>query len=1650
MAYDPRIFNINPYYDDFDADKGFLRVLFKPGYALQARELTQLQTILQDQVSKIGDHLFKDGSRIVGGGISVRNSSYVRVSVGADTALEGITDYSTLVGGLLVSGTTTAKVVHFIAPDPDTDNYLVLVIDYVSGSALGNSFDFQKDSTTLTSLAVPSVAYSTAGNCKLVSVADGIFYIDGFFVRVDSQYFTPYVEQTSYRDLEMSAFSQLSKKIGFSVSRDSVTEQEDSTLRDPAIGSYNYNAPGADRYKIVLSLSQAELTETPNDFVELLRFEGGRVTKKVDRVTYGDIENALARRTYDQSGSYTVKPFDISLKSQDSSNLSLSLGRGKAYVFGYEVENVHPQTLSLPKAQTTQTESGLVFQYAVGNYMGVCAGAGTGNPDYSDSFSTNIVTIGSGSASVVFRNAANATIATCRVHGALPTPERAYAGGATGYHYRLYFYGLSGNPVNATKGNIYNASGVTIGSFLPQTGTQFGAVQGADDSSLVYELKPGYAVDSVSSLKVHGKIIGDVASPVTVSHNSGTNRTTYTISKSHFAVTISTSNDSVYKFFNYGTSNTNLSDISQISFLRSNSIAYTPNNGTLSVSADLNTITLTNVSSAGAGFTGTGGSLIAAVPVVYTPTLSDTNTYRTKTSTTRTQTFTSTAPITDENGRKYFALDRTDVYSVSTVTFSTGTPAVVTDVTELFELDDGQREAFYDVGRLYIKESEVNNTIFTTTARTLTVSYLHFTHGGLASAPFIGKHSYVHPGNPGFEYSKIPLYTNPRTGKTVSLANCLDFRRSSATSTTPMIKPYGSPELSSAQATEVSYSHYLPRIDKLCVKADPEDGSPLFYTISGKPDLSPTAPPDPADGLVLATLTVPAFTHNPTDVVITPVESKRFTMADIGKIEKRVDEVEVFAKLSLSEAELEARSLKATASDTEPLKTSIFSDEFYGHSVADVSDGQFQCSIDYERGELRPFFRTENINLATQTVSGTTVSADGLVTLDYSAVSYIQNSQYTKRIKINPSNTVNWLGFMNLSTSVEPNYDTGYRPVVKTNALKENDNWISCNTDNDRGFGTQWNEWESLWTGIEVVEEEQDDIQRRIVELPHSSSDSAIPSVNSGNVRVGISRTVDSIDQKNSNYIRTKKLKNRIKESVESRTIDRSVVPYIPVNTSVTAQVYGLKPNATGLSLYFDGQPIKTGIATDANGSCTVNFGISAGTYLAGSKSVRISDSADTANSTISAEAVYHCTGVLQQRDSGCFSTRPAELRRQSTSSETISKDPFNREVDVVETSHWSDPLCQTFFVDRKTNPSGVFLNSVSLYFASKDSTLPVTVQIRPTVSGYPSPSVVIPFSTVTKLPADVNADNTAPTETEFVFSSPVYLEPGEYAICVLANSDGYELFAADSSINGFANEDATIGRAGNNQLVGTLFTPQGIGPAVEDNVTDLMFSVKRCEFVSNGFLNYASVTSATSAQVLKFYAPEIVPDGTAMTRTVGSGSVSVNFLNNESLYMNTLLSGTPTLRYTMTRGANTAVSPVVDIAAMYKVAVKMFSTRSSTQSRYISRVVELPEDLASNGLAVFVDSNIPTGASISVYYRYSVNGEADIFTKPWRAATRVTPAFTSSSEIDFREVYFRAAPTTDQFKSYQVRVDLVVSAANPTYYRTPSARNIRTVSFIQ
>ena len=70
-----KIFPDQPYWDTFDETKNYHRVLFRPGYAVQARELTQMQTALQAQIDRHGQYAFKDGSRVVNGEV-VRKAMY--------------------------------------------------------------------------------------------------------------------------------------------------------------------------------------------------------------------------------------------------------------------------------------------------------------------------------------------------------------------------------------------------------------------------------------------------------------------------------------------------------------------------------------------------------------------------------------------------------------------------------------------------------------------------------------------------------------------------------------------------------------------------------------------------------------------------------------------------------------------------------------------------------------------------------------------------------------------------------------------------------------------------------------------------------------------------------------------------------------------------------------------------------------------------------------------------------------------------------------------------------------------------------------------------------------------------------------------------------------------------------------------------------------------------------------------------------------------------------------------------------------------------------------------------------------------------------------------------------------------------------------
>ena len=140
MVYDATLFNTEPYYDDFDEDKKFLRMLFRPGYAVQARELTQLQTVVQNQIKNFGDHMFNDGSRILGGEISNQDTTFIRIN---KTDNAGATvDVANFLGLDVTTNTNgdfrKARVIHGISADSTTDdNYYVLCLQYLNGGSGG-------------------------------------------------------------------------------------------------------------------------------------------------------------------------------------------------------------------------------------------------------------------------------------------------------------------------------------------------------------------------------------------------------------------------------------------------------------------------------------------------------------------------------------------------------------------------------------------------------------------------------------------------------------------------------------------------------------------------------------------------------------------------------------------------------------------------------------------------------------------------------------------------------------------------------------------------------------------------------------------------------------------------------------------------------------------------------------------------------------------------------------------------------------------------------------------------------------------------------------------------------------------------------------------------------------------------------------------------------------------------------------------------------------------------------------------------------------------------------------------------------------------------------------------------------------------------
>ena len=210
--------NINPYYDDFDSSKNFLKVLFKPGYPVQTRELTTLQSILQNQVEDFGSHVFKEGSMVIPGNIGYDGQFY---SVKVNTTQFGV-DLSVYIENFIgktitgqVSG-VTAKVQKIVFPEEsnEVDNITLYVkylksnenfefSQFVDGELLSTNENVVYGNTTINagSPFASTIESNSSETGSAFQVDEGVYFIRGNFVNVSREtlILDQYSNSPSYR-----------------------------------------------------------------------------------------------------------------------------------------------------------------------------------------------------------------------------------------------------------------------------------------------------------------------------------------------------------------------------------------------------------------------------------------------------------------------------------------------------------------------------------------------------------------------------------------------------------------------------------------------------------------------------------------------------------------------------------------------------------------------------------------------------------------------------------------------------------------------------------------------------------------------------------------------------------------------------------------------------------------------------------------------------------------------------------------------------------------------------------------------------------------------------------------------------------------------------------------------------------------------------------------------------------------------------------------------------------------------------------------------------------------------------------------------------------------------------------------------------------
>lgn len=1192
--------NLNPYYDDFDETKGYYRILFKPGFAVQARELTQLQTQLQNQVSKFGSHIFADGSLVLGGNFFDHSVHYILVSrdnvitnfnnqtfearteiqansyyignttlsipnlantnialgmplygVGIDsntvntvsntvvTALNVQSNLITISSAITANANAALNSIYIggakgkvVKVEEVTDTVAKVYFDYLNG------FSFNKNDTIVcenlnTETVVNDNAYT--GYAKAFSIDSSVFFAKKNFVYCNPQ------------TLIIAEDSKANCRVGLVAIESVVDNNSDTTLLDPALGSYNYSAPGADRYSISLelysyaydpSIEDASQNASEN-FIELVRFVNDEKVTVNKLPIYSDIEDTLARRTYDESGDYTVKQFNIKVKEHNYGNtelFSLQIDPGKAYVRGYEFETIAPTYLDLPRAIAFDSIDDFPIYTEYGKYIYVKDISGT-----IDYVGNDLIRLKNSSSQII----GNAYVKYIDFESRVGSNNI----------YKLYVDNITLNDQTVNPiGNVTSIS-VASGTFTANIANSFynnsvTEVLGNQTSPYILKLSKDFVktlvpnnISGITTQYTALKKIGDTTFNTNGSNTVGIFTNTSSGSTQVMFGNGDLSDDEIRS--NYLITVTSSSDPAlPVGTILDPSPSITAN----IISANLNSEKTELTVIANSTYT-IGASLYAKVGLTFAEHKNKTaNTANVVLSLTNTK-------LSKANLANNISLSKSDCVELLSVTanaksWSTGN-FVDLDYTNSFVLNTGQTDTLYDHGYVSLKPGYIDPlTANIANIQSLTISFTYYRQAAGGTGYFCAD-SY-----PAAGYDDIPTYVSS-SGESFNLRDCIDFRARRDDDATTISGGLLS-EPSSLFSCDFQY--YLGRIDKLALTKERK-----LTLIQGIPSEYPTIPVDLPDSMNLYILNVPPYTKNPADISNSFIENRRYTMRDIGKIEKRVDRVEYYTALSLLEKQAADESIPDATTGVERFKNGILVDSFAGHSVGDVANPEYKCSIDYTKKFMRAPFSSQSYNFKAVDGNAYYVKNGDLVTLGYETETFINQPLVSRWVNLNPYNIFKWDGYVELIPSSDTWIDTYTKPDVVINLNGENDIYtvLTNNVENPGYSGVRWGDWQTIVNGVPQTTNSlstSSALSTKTVDgktyqtTTSTSINNQTTTVTDELARVGIEISTSSVQT--------------ITRDLGTKVVDTSILPYIR-SRIVEFHAKGMKP-FTKLMAFFD------------------------------------------------------------------------------------------------------------------------------------------------------------------------------------------------------------------------------------------------------------------------------------------------------------------------------------------------------------------------------------------------------------------------------------------------------------------------------------------------